>query len=361
MLNYRKDKSPEDTINDIKQILKFNGIKIKEFKTKSISKHFFSTRVEIKGFYNMGTNGKGITPTLARASAYSELMERIQSRILLSNYFLNKNGNIFTFSSECYNDIEFDNNTLLDTFFAKKSDYNKMFTKNSRYKILDTYTNLINNEKVNLPTRLIYLTTSSNGLCAGNNYYEAINQGICEIFERYIYKKILFGSITLNDIKIDCNLPIYDKIKEIEKRGYTIIVKDCTNGLLPVIGVLIIKKDKYLFTLGADCDINIAIQRCLTEAFQGLGNYDEIDKKMKSIDNDYETLTIDDKYVNWLQCYASNNGIHPQTLFLKSSTKNYEELSVFKDISTNKDVFKYLITIIKNMNLDIYVKNDIEN
>ena len=356
MLHYRKDSSPKNTIKQIKKILRKNNIKTKEYKVKDINKAFFSIRIEIKGFYNMGTNGKGITPILAKASGYAELMDRIQSRILINNYFLNKHNDLFNFYDECLNDDIFKNSNLIDSFFSI-TNYKKLFANQNKYKILDIYRDIINDKDCYLPTKLIYLTSSSNGLCAGNNYYEAVNQGMAEIFERYIYRKILFDNMLLSDVKIDNDLPIYKKIVDLEKKGYTIRIKNCSNDELPVIGVLIIKDDKYLFTLGADCDLNIAIQRCLTEAFQGLNNYNQIDKKMKLIHNNYDKLTDDEKYVNWLQCYASNNGIHPQTIFSNKTVVNYKDLKIFKSLSTNKEVFDYMIQIIKNLNLNIYIKD----
>ena len=54
MLNYRKDSSPKNTIKQIKKILRKNNIKTKEYRVKNINKSFFSVRIEIKGFYNMG-------------------------------------------------------------------------------------------------------------------------------------------------------------------------------------------------------------------------------------------------------------------------------------------------------------------
>ncbi len=356
MLNYRKDSSPKNTIKQIKKILRKNNIKTKEYRVKNINKSFFSVRIEIKGFYNMGTNGKGITPTLARASGYAELMERIQSRILINNYFLNKRNDLFNFYDECLNDDIFKNSDLINSFFSI-TNYKKLFTNHDKYKVLDVYKDVVNNKDCYLPTKLIYLTSSSNGLCAGNNYYEAVNQGMAEIFERYIYKKILFDNLLLIDVKIDDSLPIYKKIVDLEKNGYTIRIKDCSNDVLPVIGVLIIKDDKYLFTLGSDCDLNIAIQRCLTETFQGLSDYNQINKKMKSIHNNYDKLTEDEKYVNWLQCYASNNGIHPQNIFSTENVKNYKDLKIFKSLPTNKEVFDYMIKIIKKLKLNIFIKD----
>ena len=356
MLNFRKDVAPEITIKTIKNILKVNGIKVKEKKVRSINNNFFSVRIEVKGFYDMGTNGKGLTQNLARASAYAELMERIQSRILINNYFLNKNNNLFCFHTECVNDDLLYKSKCISSFFYTNN-YEKLFIDNDKYKVLDKYKDLINNRYCYLPTKLIYLTSSSNGLCAGNNYYEAISQGIAEIFERYIYRKILFEDIELDEITIDEKLPIYKKIRSLENDGYKIIIKDCTNDTLPVIGVLIIKNNKYLFTLGSDCDINIAIQRCLTEALQGLDSTEQIEKKMKPIDNNYSSFSNNDKFANWLRCYSSNDGIHPQTIFDCSNKKDYKSLKIFKNLSSNTEVFDYLLRIIKNLHLSVYIKD----
>ena len=71
--NYnRKDKQPKETINNIKNILKSLNIKIKEYPVKCIANNQYSIRIEIKGLYNVGSNGKGISPSFAKASAYAE-------------------------------------------------------------------------------------------------------------------------------------------------------------------------------------------------------------------------------------------------------------------------------------------------
>ncbi len=49
-------------------------------------------------------------------------------------------------------------------------------------------------------------------------------------------------------------------------------MKDCSLGLgFPVIGTVVIFKDKnkYAFKFGSDPDMAIALERCLTEFFQG--------------------------------------------------------------------------------------------
>ena len=98
-MNLRKDALPSETVKNIRLILKNNGFKVVE-KKYSYDGVFFSARVELKSFQGIGTNGKGITKDAALASAYAELMERLQSRFLIKPYFLNKIKTTRTFEDE---------------------------------------------------------------------------------------------------------------------------------------------------------------------------------------------------------------------------------------------------------------------
>lgn len=356
MVVARKDKNPIDTIKYIKKILKNNNIKTKEYKIKSIHKKFYSVRVEIKGLYNTGTNGKGETKELARASAYAELIERLASKNLINNYFLNKE---IVEDNKLYKYIDLNNNQdkIIKSFYVNDK-YNKN-NINDSFKLHTLFKDIINNKNVFLPIKLVYFTSLSNGLCSGNTYYEVITQGICEIFERYCYKTILETKIILNNVVIDNNLPIYEKIKYLESLNYHIQIKDCTLGKYPVIGVLIFDstKSNYIFTVGSDPNINIAIQRCLTEAFQGLKNDQELLKKMKPINNNFNKLSSKEKIMNWFMNYTCNNGIHPKEMLFKNKTIHYKDLKTFIDTSNNIDTYYYLVDIVKNNKLGLYIKD----
>lgn len=358
MNEVRKDSNPKETVKRIKKILKENNIKIKELKTKNIYKKFYSVRVELKDFYNLGSNGKGLTKDLAKASAYAELMERIQSRMLINTYYLNKKNTFITYSDETYKKI-LPNKELLKTFFENDVDINEFLKNNDKYHHISKYKNLITQKDEYLPSKLINATSFSNGLCAGNNYFEAISQGICEIFERYCYKKILYNEKSLNTITLDENLPIYKRINYLEEKDFHIEIKDCTLGKYPVIGVYITNKEKnkYIFTLGCDPNINVAIQRCLTESFQGLTTDEQLLNKMKPIENNYSTFSTYEKKSNWLKNYSSNNGIHPKKLFESNKTIHYTKLKCFNNLKTNKEIYNYLITLIKDNNHQIYLKD----
>lgn len=77
---FRKDAQPRETIKKIKSILKTNNYKVTEKSIKRNLHSIYSIRLELK--YNKGANGKGISLKHARASAYAELIERLQSNML---------------------------------------------------------------------------------------------------------------------------------------------------------------------------------------------------------------------------------------------------------------------------------------
>lgn len=78
-----KDLPPEDTINNIENILRSNHINIETIEERGHNNYWDSTRVEIKGIKNIGTNGKGTTLEYSMASALGEFMERLQAQQLI--------------------------------------------------------------------------------------------------------------------------------------------------------------------------------------------------------------------------------------------------------------------------------------
>ena len=83
--------------------------------------------------------------------------------------------------------------------------------------------------------------------------------------------------------------PVSEQLRELKNMGFEYKIKDCSlGGKFPVVGLMLLKENtKYLFTVGSDLNFNIALQRCITEAFQGLKK-ENIEAKMKNINNCYE-------------------------------------------------------------------------
>ena len=271
-------------------------------------------------------------------------MERLESRMLINTYYLNKENTFISYydEKEDINKIN-QNQQLLKTFFEKNTKISSFLKDNQKYSYVSKYKNLLTTKYEYLPSKLINATSFSNGLCAGNNYYEAISQGICEIFERYTYKQILTNEISLPTITIDDSLPINTRIEYLKSKGFNINIKDCTLGSYPVIGVYITNKEntKYIFTIGSDPNLNVAIQRCLTEAFQGLTTDEEILNKMKPITNNYDSLSDFDKKSNWLKNYSSNNGIHPIKIFSSQKTTIFLPLKLAYNNSVTLAIAEY--------------------
>ncbi|MDO5557411.1 MAG: YcaO-like family protein [Clostridia bacterium] len=360
----RKDCLPGETIKRIKKILRVNKIKVKESRVINLNNLIFSVRVELRGFNGIGTNGKGITKQYARASAYAELMERIQSRNLIKKDFLSKEFNDVNYIDEKY--LSYDK--FIEKFkrldILKERNVRELIKCNSQYRYYTTFYNTSKNKQEDLPIRLINLFSHSNGLCAGNSKEEALVQGICEIFERYAYKKIMLEELSMPTIIVEDGQikRIKNQLEQIKIMGYNYTIKDCSlSGNIPVVGLLIQdeERQKYLFSIGSDPDFEIALQRCITEIFQGI-SISEVETKFKLMDNEYESKK--DKYkedflqLNWLKCYASNNGIHSKNFFVKEKKVLLKYLP-FQNIDNNKEALKCVLKVVKRNKLELYIKD----
>lgn len=280
-----------DTIHHIRNILHKNKIFSYERFWDVHRNQFSSCRIEAEKAA-IGTNGKGINPEFSLASAYAEFMERFQNLLIFdpmihrkSKYdkmtypdsrkgsiseFLN-NETICRYLIDCY---ETDRQRLMTLFRSEgeKHDFVPFYHVNScalQY----------------LPLKLIKLSIGSNGMTSGNTPDEALIHGMCEIFERHVLKKIYYENLVLPDIPQDVfkNYKQFEMIRLLEKNGFEVYVKDCSmGGKFPVVGVLIKKGDKALLNLGSSPHFAIALERCITELFQGF-NLKNIKRKLMPI------------------------------------------------------------------------------
>lgn len=342
----RKDRQPSETIKIIKNILKTNNYQISEKGLKRSLRGSYSIRLELNN--GKGSNGKGTTLELAKASAYAELIERLQSNMLnkkkITTNVIDKKHKIYEI--------------LLST--ASDEYKKKFFDLNEIYFNVSESTNIKTNKTELIPINAICSFCHTNGLASGNTFEEAINQAIFEIFERYCYQKCLKENILIRNIDIS-SYPLTEKNKKmltfLKNIGFDYYIKDCSLGKYPVIGFLLLDKNhnKYTFTMGSDTSFNIALSRCITEMMQGV-NFKELKQKM--VPNLYLEDLIQNygtsfKSYNWLRCFNNNNGYLTKNFF-DNSYISISELH-FKDyLTSNKEVLNYLKDIIKE---NIYVIN----
>jgi ribosomal protein S12 methylthiotransferase accessory factor len=110
-------------------------------------------------------------------------------------------------------------------------------------------------------------------MCAGNSISEALIEGICEIFERYVLKIIYtdkscsLPKISEEYLKTTC---FWDFIVHLQLLGYSVAVHDCSlGGKYPVVGLFMEYAGSTHFNLGSAPDFILALERCFTEIFQG--------------------------------------------------------------------------------------------
>lgn len=379
-----KEDSPQNTINRIRSILTELNLLTYESYWGTPYNNIHSCRIETgPEFGKFGTNGKGVTKEYCLASAYGEFLERIQN----STYLLNLSGinlqhlkNSFGFY--CFPDesirtkeeiLQLDNTILKDLFGNSDGLIDLYFDilkeKGINGCIAVPYEDCSNRETVYLPYNLLIAATGSNGMAAGNTLEEAMAQSLFEIIERWTASIIFFKRLCpptvprsfLEEFTSEISL-----IHEIEKDGFHIEVKDFSAGLsLPSLGVLLYdrSKNKYQLNVGSDSSFQVALNRCLTEIFQGISNNSEMESRMITIGKQepsfftektsFATSKLNEEFVRFTE-----NGIgnFPYTLF--GNVPNYAfDPSIYEHKNSYKNEVKSLISTLENKGVKLFFRN----
>ena len=369
-----KDESPEVTVEHIIKKLKKIGITLEERWNDSKIENCCSLRVSVKGKMP-GTNGKGITKDFARASAYGEFMERLESGLFFYKYQSFENDeSVFLHSfasdkrymtvSELLENSEWMEPIVKKYGITKENIANhcKIYASSDKILMLPFYS-LFENKYVYLPAGFMEHIYAANGVCVGNTKEEAWVHGLSEILERHsnievikkgkavpiIPRKMLEKFATINKI-----------LKKIEDKGiYDVEILDFSCGKkFPIIAARIInKKSKgYLMDVGADPVFEIAVERALTELFQGKNLDNFTSKNNGVILNKPTDMKVADNIFNELE---TGNGLYTVDYFA-DFCENETDLVLFSDNSnkTNPELLQYMLSIYKNMGLQVYVRNN---
>ena len=379
-----KARKPEETIELFRQILKEKlNITLKEEFFVGDGE-FYSCRISINnnnlGGLDIGTNGKGMTKEYALASAYGEFLERLQNLILISNRSLFYDSHRDDMDSE-FVEKATQSGLWLKYAFAPDEEI-VIWTEDLRNHysgILDEseltcgdqmylgkeiallpYANIMTGETVRLPQQLIAANGTANGMCAGNTWLEAIIQGLDEVLERYVLQRIYMENLSFPTIPDEwfSGTEILRKIKKVEKeKGIRFIIKDCSCGLgIPAIGVLILdnKSLRYTFHLGVDPSLITALERCITETYQGFEGIQWLE-----IDWEIQNKLLDDYQLKETECFKfrqNGTGQIPISVFRQRSDFPLCQQDTAWAISDESD-FKKLLMIFKALDRDIYVRD----
>lgn len=272
-----KDRCPLETIARIESILHMVGIgdtsPIRE-KRFNPAPHCHSVNIADPGFPILTANGKGVTDEYSRASAYAELIERMQwyytlwfSRLggILQREPMHPDGEDVSVSKLLKDAPEIMHELVEDADAIPVETLHCLPFWDVRRGV----------ERL-LPYELMFWKTYSTGMCAGNTNEESLVQGICEIMERYVARQVMEGTFsapTIPATALPClSSGIRHMIESLEDSGLKLIIKDCTmGGTLPVLAAIVIDEANDRFGLDFGCDpvFDVALQRCITELFQG--------------------------------------------------------------------------------------------
>lgn len=385
-----KAKEPLRTINEIRRILEECDLFTLESHVAHPLPEVSSCRVYLGdqrfAGLNIGTNGKGMTPRYALASAYGEWIERMQNGVLFPvrqlkfaqkrmaeeegieefHELLKKENLELDFQygpdeiyltarelSDCCSDI------LAKVFKGVSEDGMSQFMEES-LKDMEIpclpYFSVSTKEIRILPAKIIWNLCGTNGMSAGNTSEEALIQGLSEVLERYAIRQLYIERLTPPDIPLERykGTQIYERMGNLTRGGWKIAVKDCSLGKgLPVIGLLAERPDgKYAFHLGADPSPVTALERCLTELFQG--NSKDNEQRY----HNRETGHTDEKY--WQRQYYETVecgfGKWPENIFFETPSYEFAGFSQSAGSSDEEDLV-YITSLIQEAGYQIFVRD----
>jgi ribosomal protein S12 methylthiotransferase accessory factor len=179
-------------------------------------------------------------------------------------------------------------------------------------------------------------------------------QGLSEIFERHVNLRIVKEKIKLPTIP-DWYLMKYERlykvIKEIEKEGrYKVLIKDGSLGKgYPVVVLIIIDKERqsYGVRLGAHPEFEIALERTLSEAFQG--KTIDVFTGLSFLRFDNANILFPDNITN-----IAKVGLGQYPIELFTETADYE-FAPFTDVTgrSNYEILKDMLELITSQGYDV--------
>ncbi len=365
-----KDAPPSATIARIRGILAEMEIELVEDWLNTGVEHCYALNVRAKDGF-LFANGKGVTRELALCSAYGEFIERLQCGLFFYKFRTLEDDPVLNLHSyapdaryvskeELLHDSEW-MEPICKTYGVTKqaiAELCQMYANSEKILTLPYY-DIFGKKSVHLPAAFVEHIYCTNGCCAGNTREEAWIHALSEIMERHCCIKMMCTDKALPAIPEEV-LSRFSKVRRIleqvrEQGDFTVEVLDCSHNLgYPVIATRIINKKthRYVVNPAADPILEIAIERSMTELFQGrtltrLGQ--TANETILSHANDM------DKEINVFNQLETAQGACNATFF----TDSKEPCGEFPDYSglNNQELLKKVLDFYRNMGLRVYVRN----
>lgn len=357
---YKKAR-PLETVQRIRNLLCEHDLFVIEVahKTESVT-GMCSSRIILgdEGLRNLniGSNGKGITARYSLASAYAEFMERLQNGAALwkvEGIPITAPGAVQAEEHELTEAAI----SLLTCAYGERSIADieqaaKRYCVNTPNSDVFSFTEYSTGRRISFPIYLYNRLCGSNGMAAGNTYTEAILQGLSEVFERAALRELFLSPVTAP--MIDENhfegTEVLSNLRKLREAGIECRILDCSLGKgLPVLAVMLEKEGCYHIHFGADPSPITALERCLTEIFQG-----------RALDTLplYPPLPADAdaylRFMNEARQYSDSTGRVPQWLIEGNSSWSFEEFTHPVTISDEDDMAYYL-SILERLGKSLFI------
>jgi YcaO-like protein with predicted kinase domain len=272
----RKDAPAADTIERIHGILDSIGFP----RERALVRHWtagddcHSCHVRFANYPLIFANGKGLTRELAYAGALAEFLERLQCR---ADALFTRAGNIHRLPlfgprrDRTRGELASVAPALVAT------DLSSLAAGEPDVLPCLEFVDVLGERLVDLPFDAFCMMTGSSGMCAGNTPEEALAHGICEVFERHVIHLLESRRVQgLPTVPFD-RLPLRSglvrrQLDSVMSAGIEVLVKDATiGGVVPVVGLVLADRAAGTchVSFGSDPVFDLALSRCVTEAFQG--------------------------------------------------------------------------------------------
>lgn len=365
MDNYlkHKDRSPEDTISLIQQILRDTGVFPVLKWTGEPRKGFSSNRITLHPT-TAGVNGKGTDEIYSTASGFGELMERIQNNLLISMPAASDEATRPAFNiapdegERSLEDVLADpdpvTRMVMSSLAGEDELYNgraylEMFCierDGSKYLTTMPFADPASGRIYDVPAYLVRRLTGSNGMSAGNTLDEAMVQGLSELFEREVHFMMIEGRFTPPVIPDDAirQYSFFETIEEIRSDSrYDVELFDCSLGKgWPVVALVIkdLERGTFGLRLGAHPSFPVAIERTLTEAAQGrsISEFTSINRT--------GSLTASASSANRQLVTKLGDGLYPYSMFCGEPDWEFTPWENFRG-NSNKEFLREMLHLLK--------------
>lgn len=272
-----KDRDPAETVEIIRRF--FAALSDEMVLTESemldgeIGVYSLSLQLRKGRTLLLQTNGKGMQPAFARASAYAELYERFCNRHGTDGYLFEDPSEETTPSLQ----------RLAAAFPAvrgREAAFLRYLQAECPAVRETAYLPLAQEDApLRVDPRHIFTLCGTNGMAAGNTPAEALVQGSSELAERHVLCRCFLGEqLRLREIPdavLAAEAPeSYEKIKAVRAAGYSLRFFDTAEATgLPVVVSLWVSRAHgvHAVKFGAFPVFSVAVERCITETMQGRG------------------------------------------------------------------------------------------